>query len=135
MGFDGCQKWEKTVSIPNNVIIDGIEFVRKDRRANRVSCHLMYDCHLFRRLKGTTIDELLADWGREVKRPKPDLGAPMLCPIIVMEDDKELRRVGQMVFPDTQWSKSKLDEWLGPVRADPDIARILASQSAKACDP
>lgn len=109
----------------NEVVIDGVKFVRADRIANRVSCWGMYDCHAFVKFEADTIDGVFEAWKAKCAEKKGSrYGAPDLCPIIVMDGQKELRRVGSMIYIDTPqgWHR-----WLDPVRADPEIAGVLAS--------
>lgn len=115
------------MSTPDEVTIEGHRYRRIDRQANRVSVHVMYDCHLFRKLECVSVDALIEDWQRECANPDPDYGQPFLCPAIVLDDDKELRRVGSMVFPDSADTAKKLDEWRALVSRDPDIPRLLAN--------
>ena len=114
--------------LPETLVIDGVEYHRGPI-ANRVSSSVMYDCHLFRQLKGTTVDELVADWRKECTSPDERYGEPMLCPLIVLDSDKEMRRVGPMVFPSSGDLDAKLGEWIRLAKADPDISRILATRS------
>lgn len=119
------------MSLPDTITVDGVRYRRLDRRPNKVSCWAMYDCHAFTRLRGTTVDELIDHWKRLCDKPD-EYGQPSLCPIIVMEDDKEIRRVGEMVFPhDGYRSKAKIADDISRFRqealADPDISRLLAA--------
>jgi hypothetical protein len=116
-----------TASLPEVIHIDGVEY-RRGPLATRVSSHVMYDCHLFRELKGSTLEELVEDWRKECEKPDEKYGPSYLCPLSVLSGDKELRRVGQMVFPDTADTDRKLGEWLRLAKADPDITRILAER-------
>lgn len=114
---------------PNEITLEGVKYRRIDRLATHVSCFVMYDCHLFRELKGSTIGELVEDWRSECKSPDERYGKPMLCPVTVFADDEQLRRVGEMVFPAYSYRpKDNLDDWLNPVSADPDIARLLSER-------
>jgi len=104
----------------NDVItIDGIRYQRIDRIANRVSCWGMYDAHLFHRFEGLTPEEIAEKW-KTHKDPK--YGKTMLCPVIVLEGDKEIRRVGPAVH-----HEDGLPKWLSACNADPDIPRLLAA--------
>jgi hypothetical protein len=114
------------MSAPDEIVVDGLRYRRVDRHANRVSVHVMYDCHLFRKLEGASVQALIEDWQHECEKPEPDLGEPFLCPAIVLDGDKELRRVGSMVFPGAPDTTKKLEEWRTLVSRDPDIPRILA---------
>lgn len=112
------------------VVVDGFRYRRIDRIATRVSCWGMYDCHAFHKFHAETVDGVIAAWKdyctneRDAKYGGPD----GLCPVIVLEGDKELRRVGPMVhgLDDAK----RLKEWRDACLADPDIPRLLASDSA-----
>lgn len=112
--------------LPETITIDGVPYHR-GHLANRVGSHMMYGCHLFRSLNGTTIQALVDDWLKECRSPTKD-GPPYLCPLIVLSDTTEMRRVGQMVFPDTPDCDKRLGEWMRLAKADPDVARILAER-------
>lgn len=116
----------------DEITIDGVKYRRVDRIANRVSSYVMYDCHLFRQLKGSTVDELIADWRSECAKPDEKYGRPSLCPLIVLDGKQELRRVGPMVFfeytPPYAINEKQLNEWREKALADPDITRILAAE-------
>lgn len=121
------------MSLPDTISVDGVRYKRLDRIANRVSSSAMYDCHLFRPLKGATVDELIIDWQLECITPDDRYGKPMLCPVIVLEYNKEIRRVGKMVFPAEQYRpQSKVDEDVRAFRhallSDPDVSRLLAER-------
>ena len=62
------------MTLPETMTIEGVRYKRLDRIANRVSTYAMYDCHLFRQLEGTTIDEVIADWQRECAAPDARTG-------------------------------------------------------------
>lgn len=114
------------MSLPNEMMIDGVAYVRRDRTATRVSVHGMYDCHLFTRYAGSTPQEIVSKWQAECQNPDEKYGAPMLCPAIVLDGDKELRRVGPMVFPyDVPNLKEQTKRWLSEVNADPEIRVVL----------
>ena len=126
-----------------NVIIDGIKYVPERGIAVLVSIHGMYGCHLFHQIPGATVDEVIANWmaHNEVLqpaivggRPVPDLGPSILCSAMVMgADDKELRRVGGMIFPEGETRQPKCPEeveaWRAALLADPDIPRLLAQRN------
>ena len=121
----------KIDALPDIVTLNGVEYRRIGPLATKISAHVMYDCHLFRRLNGTSVDELIADWRRECANPDPNYGAPYLCPVIVMDGDKELRRVGDMVFREGPSSWPETDDavrdWKIAVESDPDIPRLLSA--------
>ena len=121
------------MNLPDQITVDGVKYKRMDRIANRIRVYVMYDCHLFRQLKGRTVDELIEDWRKECAKPDPRYGAPYLCPAIVLDGKEELRRVGQMVFREgpSTWPKSDdaVRDWKRAVENDPDIPRLLATTS------
>ena len=109
-------------------------------QANRLSISGMFDCHLFCSYPGNTVDEVITAWKDQNSKPYPamvedrqidDLGFADLCPVIVLHDDKELRRVGQMVMQDWK-TKTYLPEELEAYRQalldDPDIPRLLSER-------
>lgn len=102
----------------DQITIDGIRYKRIDRIANRVSCYGMYDCHLFHRFEGATPEEIATQWRAH---KDPELGDTLLCPVLVLEGDKELRRVGKMAH-----CEAELQQWIDACNADPDIPRLLA---------
>lgn len=115
---------------PQMVIIDGIRYLPDTSVGNKVSVWGMYDCHAFERYQGRSVDEIFNAWLDH--KPDPTYGETALCPIIVMHNDKELRRVGPMVHgrqgPENAIAMRK---WLAAAKADPEIESILrASPSA-----
>lgn len=93
----------------------------KEPLAARLSLYGMYDCHNFDSLRGRTVDEVIERW-----RDMED--KTMLCPVIVLDArDKELRRVGPMVFRayDGTPNEKQLADWRAACLADPDIPRLL----------
>lgn len=57
------------------------------------------------------------------------LGTAYLCPAVVMEEGKELRRVGVEVHCDGKDRQAQLAEWVRQCNEDPDIARLLAART------
>lgn len=121
------------------VIIDGVPYVPATNIACRVSIHGMYEMHLFHRITGKTVDEVIKNWKNHNAKKQPalvgerevdDLGPSMLCPAVVLDaNDKELRRVGEMVFPEhgTRQAKTQdIEKYRTALLADPDITRLLA---------
>ena len=127
---------ESAAERPDVIVVDGLRYQRIDRRADRLGCHLMYDCHMFRRCKGETVRELVKDWQREHDKPGK-YGPPSLCPVIVLEGKNELRRVGSMVHamyrmdPEPEKRRARqleaLNRWIEACEQDPDIQRLLAA--------
>lgn len=109
---------------PDAITIDGVRYVRAPLR---VSTSVMYDCHLFRQLLGLTVDEIIADWLRECREPDPQVGRPYLCPAIVLQGDRELRRVGPMIFKADD--AVGIEKWRSALLDDPDISAALAARA------
>lgn len=133
---------------PDRITLNGVEYVRPGVEAapDCVSIHGMYDMHLFHPIKGATVDEVIENWRQHNRELQPamvgghkvdDLGPSNLCPAIVLRGDKELRRVGQMIFPrDTANDRAGCDEdklraWRDALLADPDIPRLLRATAAE----
>ena len=118
------------MTLPDEIVVNGATYKRIDRIANRVSAYVMYDCHLFRQLRGNSVDALIEEWRKECADPDPKYGAPYLCPVIVLDGERELRRVGRMVFREgpSTWPETDdaVRDWRRAVESDPEISRILA---------
>jgi hypothetical protein len=126
-----------------SVMIDGERYVPAEPRANRVSIWGMYDMHLFHRIEGSTVDEIIKNWLEHNSKKQPatvgdryveDMGQSSLCPAIVLHGDRELRRVGRMVFADYNQrgkprDKSELAAYRKALLDDPDITRLLNTGS------
>lgn len=106
--------------------------------ADRVSVSGMFENHLFMTMEGKTVDEVIDSWLDQISKPYPaivdgkeidDLGATHLCPVIVLSDKQELRRVGKMLFAEKGKPKDKkaLKEYRKSLLDDPDIPRLLAN--------
>ena len=111
--------------------------------ANKISIWGMFDNHCFHKYTGSTVDEIINQWIEHISEPIPaivgerevdDLGPTSLCPAIVMAGNKELRRVGKMIFPDLKTKKPSYDdveEYKKALLEDPDISRLLATTKGK----
>ena len=121
-------------SLPNTIMLNGRRYVADPNDATRVSIHGMYDCHMFTAYTGSTVDSIIEQWKAEVSAPDKRYGPPCLCPVTVLHEKRELRRVGEMVHtvygvgnkPST-WDPVQLSAWREAVLADPDISRLLAA--------
>ena len=104
----------------------------------RVSIWGMYDCHLFHKYTGSSVDEVLENWQNHIEKLIPaqfsdgtkveDLGPTALCPAIVLDGNRELRRVGKMIFADYKTrrpARKDLQAYRRALLADPDISNIL----------
>lgn len=93
-------------------------------KADRLSFWWMFDNHTFSKLDGTLdmIPSLASEcedmdhWG-------------MLCPVIVLSGEKELRRVGPCVHGRGSKSQSSflegVKEWKTAILADEDVFRLI----------
>lgn len=123
----------------SEVIIDGVRYVPAVT-ADAVSIHGMYDMHLFHRIEGRTVDEVIENWIKHNSEKHPanvggtdidDLGPSELCPATVLLNGKEVRRVGKMVFCDYKSGEVRdeaaLEAYRKALSDDPDIPRLLAA--------
>jgi len=94
--------------------------------ANRVSIHGMYDAHLFQKVTGNSVDEIILNWVLE--EDDVQYGPTSLCPAIVLCGKRELRRVGPMVHRRTD--AAVLKQYREALLADPDIPRLLGLGTA-----
>jgi hypothetical protein len=130
---------DMTTETPD-LVINGVRYVpAATQAADEVSIHGMYDMHLFHRVTGKTVEEVIANWLAHNSEPQPamvdgrkvdDMGQSMLCPAIVLSRGKEVRRVGQMVFPSyerrgTPRNPDDLEAYRQALLKDPDITRLL----------
>lgn len=104
--------------------------------ANRVSVYGMFECHLFQKFSGRSVDEIISAWVEDCAEDHPckrrdgsvfDMGPSALCPAGVFCDDKELREVGRMVH--SPEDAEQLEAYREALKADPDIERILQEKS------
>jgi hypothetical protein len=127
------------LNAPAEILVDGVRYVPERPLADRVSIWGMYDMHLFHRIKGCTVDEVIDNWLAHNRKKQPaivgdcevdDMGQSSLCPATVLCGDKELRSVGKMVFPNydkrgKQARPEELEAYRAALKADPDIERLL----------
>jgi len=98
----------------------------------RVSTYVMFDNHTFKQLHANTVDGLIEEWralnqsGSECLKRN---GRADLCSVIIITaSDKELRRVGSMVFRN---SGPELAQWRAALLSDADVVALLAQRKAK----
>lgn len=127
------------MTAPAEILVDGMRYVPDTQQATRVTIWGMYDMHLFHRIKGRTVDEVIANWLRHNSEKQPaivgdreveDMGQSALCPATVLFGDKELRSVGRMVFPNYDKRgqpriPAELETYRAALKADADIVRLL----------
>jgi hypothetical protein len=108
--------------------------------ADRLSIHGMYDMHLFHKIHGKSVDELIDNWRKHIAEPIPamvgdrnidDMGVSWFCPVIVLSGETEVRRVGKGIFADYKTraprSEDDVNEFRQALLDDPDITRLLAT--------
>lgn len=105
-----------------------------EHNANKVSIYGMFDCHLFHKFTGNSVDAVIEEWKAMCGKPnmalrsdgtKCDIGPPALCPAIVLHNKVELRRVGQMVYRVTD--EDGIESYRATLLADQDITRLLST--------
>lgn len=104
-------------------------------KATKICVYGMYDMHLFEEIPGETLYGVIDNWRWfNATRPHPaivggntidDMGLLLLCPILVLSERQELRRVGTMVFPDAPDANEKLNAWLKAAIADEDVLHLI----------
>ncbi len=116
------------ITAPDIVTLDGVRYRRLDLVGTAVSCWWMYDCQAFHKLSGDTVADVVREWREICEREATDKygGPDMLCPVIVMDGDRELRRVGKSVHG--LKDKANLALWIAACESDADIPRLLAAQ-------
>ena len=116
-----------------DLALRGLERESADQ-PNRVSIHGMYDCNLFHKIIGRTVDEVVNLWLAHNEVPHPatiegehcaNLGPSFLCPAIVLRGNTELRRVGNMVHSSNDLAA--IAAYREALKRDPDIPRLLAA--------
>jgi len=108
----------------NEVIINGKKYIPAEAEADNLGVYYMHDNHTFSKLRGTTIDAILAEADIYAR----DSRCGMLCPVIVSSGKKELRRVGSAAHApccsNDKWEEGKA-KWREEVEKDEDIMRLL----------
>jgi len=108
------------------VIIDGIKYVPEKPIPDEMSIWYMHDNHMFSRLYGITLDEILDN--ADLIENKSSYG--MLCSVILQCKSKEVRRVGECVHSHGKdkksWEEGKIT-WRKAMEEDPDVMRLLGT--------
>lgn len=116
----------------DEVIINGRRYVPSPSEADTVKFYFMHDWHGFSRLRGATLDEVVAHADQIEASAVGSYG--MLCPAILMSGEKEVRRVGPSAHargtkdPKDHWSEEKA-KWIEAMKADADVMRLLPSNA------
>jgi hypothetical protein len=91
----------------------------------------MHDNHTFTKLAGCSLDEIIAHCNQV--REKSPYG--MLCPVILLKGDREIRRVGDGVncngLKETKTWLFDIRRWESQISHDDDVMRILVSDRFK----
>jgi len=109
------------MDLPDQLLINGVRYVRDPERPDSANVWVMYDNHTFGKIEVSSIDEIQMVYLKEVVRPGPR-GIPSLCPIRLMHGLKVVREIGEMVH---EGKLDLLDKWLEAARADTDFERLL----------
>ena len=115
-----------------SVIINGVRYIPDPNVPDSLYFYYMHDDHTFTKLHGTTLDEILAH-ADEVESTS---SYGMLCQVILMRGDKEVRRVGGAAHsgsskdPKDKWDAGKA-AWKKALEDDADVMRILKAYKEK----
>lgn len=116
-----------------NEAASALERLAGEPVALRVSIYGMYDCHAFQKIEAKSVDEVIAKWLEHNANMDDAYGPTSLCHAIVLDGDRELRRVGKMVFPDEKTGAAKhpadIEKYRQALLNDRDIPRLLAHPS------
>jgi len=85
-----------------------------------LSFWFMQDMHLFIKVKVTTLNKIVKEY--KILAKKHPHG--MVCPVTILKDGKDLRRVGKSCHV-TKDGKVQLSDWITSISNDIDIKRIL----------
>lgn len=114
----------------HSVTINGVRYVPDPEQVDGVRFYFMHDNHCFTKLHGATLDEILA----RADEVEAESSYGMLCPVILLHGEKEVRRVGKVAHgkgskdPKDYWNTGKA-AWRESVEADADVMRLLASNA------
>lgn len=108
----------------------------QDQQPVALSIWWMYDCHLFHRIEGATLDEIIAE-ATEIQKED---GYGMLCaPTLLNAAGKEVRRVSAGPFSngahahgrgkDAAYWQQQCKNWRAACEADADVMRLLRERS------
>lgn len=118
------------------VIIDGVRYVPAEVQPDEVNFYYMHDIHIFSRLYGATIDEVLA--AADAMAAESRCG--MLCPPVLLSEGKELRRLREVAHApccgsdDSKWQDGKA-RWRIECETDADVVRLVSSNDRVQGEP
>ena len=98
----------------------------KNNIPNKVNFYYMLDNHTFHKLESDNIDDIVKE-AIEVSKKGGVWSYGMLCPPILKNNDKEVRRLDVRVRarPSLEYSQEGLNNWIFEVKNDPDIKRLI----------
>lgn len=115
-----------------DVIINGIRHKPDEDVPDKVSFWYMRDNHTFDKLYGTTLDDVL----QAADSIETESSGGMLCPVLLLSKEKEIRRVGPCVHSrgtkdlKEYWNLG-IAKWRKAVEADADVMRLLPTNTDK----
>lgn len=111
----------------SEVMIDGVRYIPAEPRGDRISIWYMRDCHLFSKIEGKSIEEIL----KKADEVESKNSYGMLCPVIVSHGEKELRRVGPCVHSHgkdkKEWNEGK-KKWKESIEKDGEIMELIKNK-------
>ncbi len=111
----------------SEVFIDGVRYVPDPDRATRMALYYMYDNHTFVSLKGT-LDRIL----ETAKEAESRDHYGMVCEVILLNGDREIRRVGGCVHgrgsKGEEDFETRLDAWAKEIVKDEDVRRLFEAE-------
>lgn len=111
-------------------MIDGVRYVPAEAQPDEVKFYYMHDNHIFSRLHGTTIGEVLDAAETMAKESR----CGMLCPPTLLAGGKELRRLRAVAHApccgsdDSKWLSGK-EAWRKECEADSCVMRLVSSNA------
>lgn len=115
------------MTTPSSITIGGVRYVPEDLSTipNKVSVWYMHDNHTFTRLGGG-LEAIL----RDAKRLGKESPYGLLCPVILLHGERELRRLKESVSARKELCDTAA--WEAEVRADPDALRLIEAERENA---
>lgn len=109
-----------TPGSPHSVVINGVRYVPENSEnvPDRASVWYMHDNHTFSRLGGG-VEAIL----REARRLGKESPYGMLCPVMLLRGEKEIRRLKKCVHSRKELGDTS--EWEAEVRGDADALRLI----------
>ncbi len=109
------------------VFIDGVLYVPDPCRVTRMALYYMYDNHIFEPLRGT-LEQIL----KTAKEAESRDHYGMVCDVILLNGDREIRRVGGYVHgrgsKGVENFETRLNAWSKEIVKDEAIRRLLDAE-------